>query len=61
LIFAWGLTDPDPTTNYNITFHRNQRGSRIVSLLSYAEPQSEATYAGLDTFEFLVNVSDLIV
>ena len=63
MIFAYGLVDPDPSQpNGDITYHENRRGSRIISLQSYAEPPSEDKFIGLDTFEFRVNnVSNFLV
>ncbi len=48
LIFAYGLTDPDP----DITYHETRRGVRTLPLRSYNDPPSEDKFIGLDTFEW---------
>ncbi|CAF2458331.1 unnamed protein product [Rotaria sp. Silwood2] len=56
LIFAYGLTDPDPSRpDGDITYHNTRRGSRTIPLHSYNDPPSEDKFAGLDNFEWRLN------
>ncbi|CAF4835652.1 unnamed protein product [Rotaria sp. Silwood1] len=56
LIFAYGLADPTPSeSNDEISYHENRRGSRTLSLRSYADPPTEDIFAGLDYFDFCLN------
>ncbi|CAF2937601.1 unnamed protein product [Rotaria sp. Silwood2] len=56
LIFAYGLADPTPSeSNGEISYHENRRGSRALSLRSYADPPTEDIFAGLDYFDFCLN------
>ncbi|CAF1244576.1 unnamed protein product, partial [Didymodactylos carnosus] len=54
LIFSYGLTDPGP--NAQIEYHTPlRRGTKLIPLLSYANPPKESKFEGLDTFEFRLN------
>jgi len=56
LIVAYGMTDLDLSqSNMNFTYHGERRYTRILPLLSYADPPSEKIFDGLETLDFHLN------
>ncbi|CAF0842897.1 unnamed protein product [Didymodactylos carnosus] len=60
LIFAYGLTDPEE--NEDIEYHTaSRRETKIIPLLSYANPPEESKFYDLDTFEFRLNNYKILI
>ena len=56
MIVAYGMTDLDLSqSNMNFTYHGERRYTRILPLLSYADPPSEKIFDGLETLDFHLN------
>ena len=62
MIVAYGLTDLDLSqANMNFTYHGERRYSRILPLLSYADPPSERFFDGLDVLDFRLSQVERVV
>lgn len=56
MIIAYGMTDLDLSqSNMNFTYHGERRYTRILPLLSYADPPLEKIFNGLETLDFHLN------